>query len=397
MFEVSMFMKRSPDRVNVLLNFLILLLALFALGINLFLLIRRLGDPSAGLAGCGGGDCAEVLSSRWALVMWVPVTALGALVWIGLMASLTEKFRRFFQPLLGSIVGAALWFVFVQVVILKMFCPWCMTAHGVGLLVFCIGWVRIGRRNGFYHSLKALGFWVYTAFLGIGLIQVYGPVPATHRIADGAGVREAENTPVQWRGNGPKAVFLDGQKTFDVSALPHLGPVNAKRVVAEYFDYTCPACRTMSQYMEVMLEKHPVDFCVVVLPVPLERSCNVLMDEKDSEHAGSCEITKLALSVWRCKPDAYPALHHWLMEAERPVEIVRGRVAELLSSAELDAARNDPWIDQLIQANIADWVWYSAHQTRNLPKILTGGKHILHGLPSTEREFIQSMKKETGL
>ncbi len=390
-------MKRSPASVKLLLGILILLLALFALGINLFLLARRVADPAAGVVGCGGGDCAEVLASRWAQVLRVPVTALGALVWCGVMVSLTEKFQRFFMPLSGAVAGAAFWFIFVQAVILKKFCPWCMTAHGVGLVVTVLGCIRISRQQGGARTLGKLVFWTYAAFLGIGLAQIYGPQPATHQITDVTSRPVADDTPVQRRGTGPKVVFFDGLKTFDVGALPHLGPANARRVVVEYFDYTCPACRTMSGYLDAMRGKKLDDFCVIVLPVPLERSCNRSMTEADTEHPGSCETARLALAVWRTRPEVYPELHRWLMEVERTVPEVRTRVLELVSTDVLDAALKDPWIHQLIAANVADWVWYSAKQVKSLPKILIGGKRVLHGLPAGGDDFARLMEPELGL
>ena len=56
----------------------------------------------------------------------------------------------------------------------------------------------------------------------------------------------------------------------------------------------------------------------------------------------------------------------------------------------------DPWIDELIQANVADWVSFSG-KTKHLPKLLIRDKRILHGLPSGEADFIRVMEQELGL
>jgi len=68
----------------------------------------------------------------------------------------------------------------------------------------------------------------------------------------------------------------------------------------------------------------------------------------------------------------------------------------LIPQAELDAAIHDPWIDELIQANILDWVAFS-DGTRKLPQLLITGKRVLHGLPSNEADFIRVLERELGL
>ncbi len=62
----------------------------------------------------------------------------------------------------------------------------------------------------------------------------------------------------------------------------------------------------------------------------------------------------------------------------------------------LETTLHDPWIEQLIEANIHDWVSLSG-KTKNLPKLMITGKRILHGLPSGEAEFIRAIEKELGL
>jgi hypothetical protein len=79
-------------------------------------------------------------------------------------------------------------------------------------------------------------------------------------------------------------------------------------------------------------------------------------------------------------------------DARKAMEIA----CQHVSPAQLDKALLDPWIDQLIQADIADWVSFSL-KTKILPKLLISGKRILHGLPSDEADFIRVMEQELGL
>lgn len=365
-----------------------LTLALAGFAINLLLLVRRVANPGAAIAGCGGGDCAEALGSRWAVIFGVPVTVFGLLVYAGLMLSVTPHLRAWRAPLLGIPAGAACWFVFVQAVLMGKFCPWCMAAHGVGMALFFTGLIA-WREAG---VMKRAAAWAFAAFLCIGLGQVYGPLPAGHRIESGAVV--APGAPVHARGHGRKATFDEGRKSFDVGALPRLGPADARHVLIEYFDYQCAACRTMSGFMDALLARHPQDVAVIVLPVPMEKACNGHVPA-GSEHPGSCETARIALAVWRTKPDAFAGFHKTLLADPSPAA-ARKLALGCLPAEQLAVSLTDSWIEELIRANLDDWRAFS-RSTDKLPKLLIRDRRILHGLPSGGADFIRVMERELGL
>lgn len=365
-------------------------LAVAGLAINGLLLFLRLSG--GGITGCGGGPCEDVLSSRWSQIFGVPITVFGGLAYIGLLVSLTPRGRRFHQPLLGVIAGAALWFIFVQAVLLGKFCPWCMTAHGVGISVMVLGSIRSGLGSGFGKVLRRVSQWGAGGLLAIGLAQVYGPVPATYRIdAPAVASPPAVTLP---QGAGRRISFDGGKKSYEVSALPILGPGTAKYVLVEYFDYQCPSCHTMAGYMDALLARHPSELAVVLLPVPLDGACNQVVATED-QHPGSCEITRTALAVWWAAPDAFPAYHRALIADPSPAS-ARRLALEIMPPERLEAAIADPWIGDLIRANIADWQVLS-QPVNKLPKLLIREKRILHGLPSGEADFIRVMEQELGL
>ena len=346
-------------------------LSLLGFTINLLLLVLHFSDPAAGIAGCGGGSCNEVLASRWALIFGVPVTVFGLLAYASLMVSLTENARRLRVPLLGMIAGAAGWFVFVQFVFLGKICNWCMAAHGLGILLFLLNLLRPDGAGAFCRQ----SFWVIASFLAIGLAQVYGPLRVTHRI---------EQT-------GPQADSGTGR---DVTALPLLGETNAPHVLVEYFDYQCASCHTMSGYLDALVAKHPRKVAVLLLPMPLDGECNEHAP-KGSAHPGSCTITRTALAVWRVKPEAFPAFHRALI-AEPSAATAHKLALALMPQEKLAAALTDPWIDARIQTHIADWRQLSK-TTDKLPKLIIREGRIVHGLPSSEEDFIRVMEKELGI
>jgi len=376
------------------LDWSILTLALCGFAINLLLLVRHLSG--GGIAGCGSGSaCDELLNSRWSQVLGIPVTAPGGLVYLGVMVSFTARGRRLRDACLGLIAGAAAWFVLVQAVWLGRFCPWCLTAHAIGILITVLGLWHHAMAATAVSAVKTIGRFAAAAVLGIGLMQVYGPLPLTHRIDEAGAVAASRPSAIHARGSGRKVEFDGGGKIYDVAALPHLGRADARRVMVEYFDYSCAACQTMRGYLEALQAKHPADICVVVLPVPLEASCNPALGAWDGQHPDSCELARLALALWRTKPEAFAAFHHALLDGAT-LSAARARALELSPRVASDAASQDPWIAELIQANIADWVAFSA-STRNLPKLLISDKRILHGLPSGEADFIRVMERELGL
>ena len=369
-------------------------LAFAGLALNLMLYYRHV--LGGGIAGCGGGSsCDELLSSRWALVFGLPVAGLGGMVYASLLVALAANFKPLVVALLGMILGAAAWFVVLQALVLGRFCPWCMSTHGVGLLLAALGGGRQSINPAAPPAAKPLGLLAAATALALGVVQAFGPQPVTHRIDELGGAATGQGPSVHARGNGRKIEFDDGRKIYDVAALPHLGRTGARRVMVEYFDYSCAACQTMHGFLAALMAKHPDNLAVVVVPVPLEGACNHSLTAADVQHPGSCQLASLALAVWRTRPAAFAAFHQRLLE--HPVAAAaRSEALKLMTQPELDAALRDPWIDALIQADIHDWVAFSASR-KNLPKLLISGKRILHGLPSSEADFIRVMELELGL
>ncbi|MBN8458527.1 MAG: thioredoxin domain-containing protein [Verrucomicrobia bacterium] len=366
-------------------------LALAAAGISGHLAWAHFEGGS--VAGCGGGDCGSVIASRWSVLFGVvPVAACGIAAWLALLYYVLGGRWRRVAALAGAIAGAAAWFVFVQAVLLEKFCPWCMAAHGIALTAAVPAIRRAARDETSGTVLRRFGMWAWGTILAIGLCQIYGPIPASHQVEE---IGNADSAPVHERGKGPKASFANGTKTYDVASLPHLGPHAARHVMVEYFDYTCDACRTMHGFIESLRARYPDTICVIVLPVPLSRECNTSMNQGDREHPEACEIARVALALWRADPAAYQKSHGRLMAASSAAA-AREVVLENLNSKTLEKFMADPWIGELIAANTRDWRMFSG-KTNALPKLLVTDRRIVHGLPSSEEDFIRVMERELGL
>jgi uncharacterized membrane protein/protein-disulfide isomerase len=100
--------------------------------------------------GCGSGgsvfDCSHVLSSKWSKVFGVPVSVPAFGLYASLLTLLAfirrdapAPFRRLLWSgmTLGALMAglAALWFIGLQVFVLKHLCWYCLTVHSCGLIL----------------------------------------------------------------------------------------------------------------------------------------------------------------------------------------------------------------------------------------------------------------------
>lgn len=317
------------------------------------------------------------------------------MVYAGVVFSLTRVGQWLLVPLLGVVAASVIWFVWVQARLIGDFCPSCVTIHFMGSLMVAVGVVHAARAPGWSSTAKPFAGFCVAGLLTVGLTQSFGAGPVTHRIDETASVSIAEPAGVHARGVGRKVSFANGSRVYNIDLLPHVGSSKAKQVMVEYFDYQCGACRTMHGFLKKLIERHPQALCVILMPVPLDRSCNRSLDALNMDYTGSCEYARLALALWRVDRGAFSQFHERVLQGASFVEAQRVAV-DMVPAQTLDQALRDPWIDEMLQANIADWVAFSK-DSKHLPKLLITGTKILHGLPSGEEDFIRVMERELGL
>lgn len=157
---------------------------------------------SAGpIAGCDGGSgCEQVLTSRWAYIAGIPVSVGAVGVYLALLVmsfpgrsrqgrfELGQRAQRAIWMLALVVVGSVIWFVSLQLFVIKGFCKFCMTSHAAGLVGAVLMLVIVLRSGGHPTLGSALSKrWVWGT-LGIGLVgcfvlaQIYLPQPARHQV-----------------------------------------------------------------------------------------------------------------------------------------------------------------------------------------------------------------------
>jgi uncharacterized membrane protein len=119
-------------------------LLVLAMGLSGYLLYVSLRGGA--VAGCGpDSGCDQVLKSRWAYWFGLPVSAPALLAYASLLAA-TQWLRksaparqrqvwRVMVALAVMIMGAAAWFIFLMIFIIKGLCPFCLVAHTGGIII----------------------------------------------------------------------------------------------------------------------------------------------------------------------------------------------------------------------------------------------------------------------
>ena len=112
------------------------------------------------MAGCGAGSgCDSVMGSPWAYVLGgVPVSLPAAmaylllahcLVFLGGETAEDRSLDRLLWPMMlvlgGAIVGAAIWFCYLQIFVLHAFCKYCTLLHLLGVVL--TGWSLFAGRS----------------------------------------------------------------------------------------------------------------------------------------------------------------------------------------------------------------------------------------------------------
>jgi len=456
------------------------LLCLTALLISAYLAWSAIQmQPVIGCRGSDLIDCEHVLNSHWSKVVEVPVSipAVGLYATLlGLLAFAGRPAPPAFQRLLCLVLSvgfltagwAALWFIGLQVLVLRHLCPWCLAAHACGLLLSMLALTSSVRPLG---RVPVAGLGLLLAG-GLATVQWLSPVAATFEVivpdyarvpAGGEATEEfpppgteeftppdsilaapaeavpaaapdatpaTQGTPAAeqfepptvqggFRGTVlrplsplalsatlrpawssllllPPVVPGDEPETrkvtipgtakpieLDPAVWPLLGSTEAKFIFVEMFDYTCPYCRETNQSVRGAFERFGDEIAVIALPVPLEQKCN--RAASGSGHAGSCELSRLAVAVWRCDRGKFREYHDWLFDRNRTVAAARRQAEDLVGRdrlrTEMDSGAPGKYIERHVDL-------YVKVGSGTVPKLLFSGRSVVGAV---QKEALCSM------
>jgi uncharacterized membrane protein len=128
-------------------------LAILGLLVATYMTVYKLTDNDAMCIGSGG--CSVVNASRYSEVNGIPVALIGMGGYAAILALLfLERRPGFFQEngtmiLFGiSLVGFlfTLYLIFVEIVLIKAYCPFCLTSQAVMTIIFILSVTRLIRQ-----------------------------------------------------------------------------------------------------------------------------------------------------------------------------------------------------------------------------------------------------------
>lgn len=367
--------------------------------------------------------------------------AVVALVMIGGATTAAWRLLEFVVP---AALGAAVWFIGVQFFALGEFCVYCLATHACGVVLSVIVlWLRRQSAGAAAPNTAALfgaaapeapssapfrpapppalgaptavGVVAVAALiigqaLGGGEQQVVVSVselPSEFRFNETvsesepdtvAAEEEREGNPerlessepektrptaaeLRRRRNGSRRVeLLQGRFVIDTYKQAILGSPDAKHIVVEMMDYSCPHCREFHERLTAAIDRFDGEVAVVVLPTPGELLCNPYVRKPNPKNRGACRIARLALAVAELSPENFEEFHHYLMEGEKMPEITAALIEarKLVDSGDLSIALQGEEVDRRVKNNVELMgALYKANARFGLPSQILGDQVVI--------------------
>jgi uncharacterized membrane protein len=353
--------------------------------------------------GCGGGSsCNEVLSSRWSAIGGIlPVSGLAAGVYLAMLlasffigpateAPVRQLAWRAMLLLVGAAAGSAVWFIVVQKWFIGAFCPYCMTAHVTSLVLAALVISQAPRQlavdstsgaptttpsNAKPDTETALPVAAISPPAGPRVFCA-GPVAGMASVGLAlAGIMAVGQVifsppPVSRGGEShvKNSTFLDPR------TVPLVGSLDARHIVDLLFDYNCPHCQKLHAMLDETIRRYDGQLAFALCPVPLNPRCNPFVPAELDAFKDSCELARIALTVWVAKRDAFSTFDRWMFTPEpdhlwhpRTVGAAWAKAIELVGVTSFNASRSDPWIERHLQNSIQ---LYGENGANAVPKIV---------------------------
>ena len=331
------------------------------------------------MVGCGAGSgCDSVMGSPWAYVLGgIPVSLPAVvsylllalcIVFLGGESPEDRSLDRILWPMMltlgGAIVGAALWFCYLQLFVLHAFCKYCTLLHLLGCVL--AGLILVAGRP--LSLSKGLYGWFAAGLVSAALFAFV----------------QSRTLPAAAYDTGRTEAALP---TFSEGEVPVLGPQDAPDELTLLFDFQCIHCRRLHLILPDLLEKAGGQYRLHLCPVPLSSDCNPYIPATGVDRfAGSCPLTRYALAVWYACPDAYGAYWDYLLGGGDERAVVAPAEAEARARAllgeDFQTAVKDPRIDAYLRKVEELFGRTSNAEKSGVPRLIHGQKWLV---PETDQ------------
>ncbi len=181
----------------------------------------------------------------------------------------------------------------------------------------------------------------------------------------------------------------------NVGDWPMVGNANADQVVVFLFDYTCDHCSRMSRNLDIAKKRFGDQLAIVMLPVPLDAECNSTIVVTTPSHIESCELSRVALAVWRVDASAFPKFHRWMFSAgtTRTASAAYQKAATMVDPKQLAQEVNGAMVARFLGRHVQ---LYQRAGEGTLPKLLTTKITLRGEMPGAE-ELCGLLQRELAL
>jgi protein-disulfide isomerase len=188
---------------------------------------------------------------------------------------------------------------------------------------------------------------------------------------------------------------MNGRIALNVEDWPILGEPGATSVVAYLFDYTCPTCRKGHRKLVEALKLCGPDVAVVLVPAPVDPTCNPHVTRKVATHAFACRFARLGLELWRRNPNVFVTYDQWVFEPEEPpaIGLARAFAQQLTGLTDIDPSIPDEDLDRLIATGVAT---YRASGADGMPTLLFRNAVLRGELPKAG-ELARIIQEQCGI
>jgi hypothetical protein len=281
-----------------------------------------------------------------------------------------ERCRQVSLGLAPVILGAALWFVYLQMAKVHAWCKFCLATHGCACLaaVLLLGFYARKRRSGANLRPVEVTWCLLSSALGLAVL-VGGQLAVGKRLYGLARI----SGPMALQGS--QLSLHRGRFTLEPAELPRIGGNRATNYVVSIFDYTCSHCRALHPLLKAAAERYGEKLGVVCLPVPLDASCNPLIQRTAAANEGACDYAKLSLAVWQTRPEAFGDFDDWLFAGAKvpPLDQARAKAQSLLGKEDLQRCLETRWVSGQLQWNVELYIANSqAIGNGRLPQLIIG-------------------------
>ena len=362
-----------------------------AAALSCYLLVQSLAADSQ-VPGCGeGSGCGEVLTSKYAKLLGLPVSAFAAAIYVALAGLWLARRRlgrrdapaglQVLPAAIGlSVIGSAGWFTYLQLFDLQAICPYCMADHAMGVaaaVAALVGLRAIGP--GRWATAIVVAAIAVTA---LAVIQASDTQPLDY-VGEGDG--QATHT-------GRQLTLFDGQLQLDIAAEPHAGDVNAPHAIVLMYDFACPHCRHAHKTLDELVASGEREVVLVMLPIAIHPSCNPHMSNTPPRFDESCDLARAALAVWVADPGKFAEMERWMYEPLLPRKAAdaRQKAIELVGAGAF-ADAGDP-ADALLRRNIAA---FGQSRAERVPVTIVVGHPPIEGRIDNADDIIELLDGES--